>query len=65
MKDIAQRYCLCSVLGTPKTTTLPYYIEDFHKMSKNDINLQLLKEFEYETEEMQDPKDGSFSTIYK
>ena len=65
LEDIAQKYCLCSVLDAPKTTTPGYRIEDFQRMSKNDINLELLKEFEYEAEEVQDSKDGSVSTIYK
>lgn len=35
------------------------------KLSKNEYNLEMLKEFPYETRDIKNLQDGTISTIYK
>jgi len=66
LEQLAEKYCLCiNSDGAGFPVTQPSYERSFQKLSKNDVNLELLKEFEFETTEVQDPKDGTISTIYK
>lgn len=69
LADLAQKYWICDVVIRSEIH-MPSQCQENRisfqpKLSKNEINLELLKEYPYEVVEGKSAEDGSLNTIYK
>lgn len=69
LAQLAQEYWICDAVMRSEFHTPATWEESLisfkPRLSKNEINLELLKEFPYEAIDVKSPEDGTMSTIYK
>lgn len=69
LAQLAQEFWICDAVMRSEFHTPATWEESLisfkPRLSKNEINLELLKEFAYETIDVKNPEDGTLSTIYR